>query len=106
MINYLLHNQHPSITNQQADAAALGFIEYARAIYEILPPAMIAGNYFPVILKDDLGQKIALWVTHPLKAKPSAQQRALVVANGYRPAIHSTFDLDRRPFWVLNHLVE
>jgi hypothetical protein len=22
-----------------------------------------------------------------------------------RCAVHTTFDLDRRPFWVLNHLV-
>ena len=33
-------------------------------------------------------------------------ERAAVAAAGLRPAIHSTFDLERRPFWVLNHLIQ
>ncbi|PKO02185.1 MAG: hypothetical protein CVU43_09195 [Chloroflexi bacterium HGW-Chloroflexi-5] len=106
VLKYLLKGGIPSVSREQADRAASGFVEYARAAYKILAPSTIAGHYFPVILEDTTGQKTALWVIHPLQEKPTSPERAAVAAAGLRPAIHSTFDLERRPFWVLNHLIQ
>jgi hypothetical protein len=104
VLRYLLNGTVPQVTEERASFAAAGFVEYARASYQIRNPQTIGKHHFPVTLEDATGQKIALWVIHPLQAKPAAAERNEVAAAGYRPAIHTTFDLERRPFWVLNHL--
>jgi hypothetical protein len=41
-----------------------------------------------------------------LQARPTSDERqAFLSKYGLRCAVHTTFDLERRPFWVLNHLV-
>jgi ATP-dependent helicase YprA (DUF1998 family) len=105
ILRFLLHNENPRLTREHVDRVAEGFKEYARAVYKILPATRIAGQYFPLLLQEKTGQIIGLWVTHPLHALPSAEDRAAIAAGGVRPAIHNFFDLERRPFWVLNHLI-
>lgn len=105
VLRYLLRNEHPRLAREHIDRVAEGFKEYARAAYKILPETVIANTYFPVLLQDRAGQKTGLWVIHPLQALPAANERAKIAAAGVRPAIHNFFDLERRPFWVLNHLV-
>jgi hypothetical protein len=105
VLRYLLLNEYPHLAQELIDRVAEGFTEYARAAYKIFPAAIISDTYFPVILQDKAGQKTGLWVIHPLQALPSSNDRAKVAAAGIRPAIHNFFDLERRPFWVLNHLV-
>ena len=105
VLRYLLRNEHPSLTQEHIDRVAEGFKEYARAAYQILPATTIASQYFPLLLQDRTGQKTGLWVIHPLWALPSTGDRTAVAAAGVRPAIHNFFDLERRPFWVLNHLI-
>ena len=43
---------------------------------------------------------------HPLAARPGpAQRQTVLAATGARPAVHTIFDIDRRPLWVLNNLL-
>lgn len=105
VLRYLLLDEHPRMSKEHIDRVAEGFKDYARAAYKILPGEVISNVYFPVILQDKSGQKTGLWVIHPLQAHPSSNERNMVAAAGIRPAIHNFFDLERRPFWVLNHLV-
>ncbi len=104
VLRYILNGSTPKVSQEDLDRSAAGFIEYARAAYKILPAVTVGQQYFPVVLEDSTAQKTVLWPFHPLHAKPSATNRAMVAAAGYRLAVHSTFDLERRPFWVLNHL--
>jgi hypothetical protein len=50
--------------------------------------------------------RIALMPIHTLQARPSKAVRAEIQEElNARLAVHTTFDLGRRPFWVLNNLV-
>ncbi len=106
MLQYLLKGKLPSITDEEASFCCLGLTEYARSNYTILEPTKVNNQYIPLVLKDLAGQKIGIWVIHPLQAKPSSEQtQAILAKSGIRIAIHNSFDLHRRPFWVMNNLL-
>jgi hypothetical protein len=47
-----------------------------------------------------------MWPIHPLQARPAeGDGQAILAAFNMRCAVHTTFDLERRPFWVANNLV-
>jgi hypothetical protein len=106
MMRFLLANQRPFIGNEEADFYSKGLAEYAvGAGYEVSEGTTVAGQYLPIILKDRIGQKIGLWVKHPLQAQPSTNlTQSILSQSGIKPAIHTSFDLERRPFWVIQNL--
>jgi ATP-dependent helicase YprA (DUF1998 family) len=107
VLRYILKNEKPAISQAETDLYAKGLAEYARgASWQILGPATVGGQYLPLVLQDKTGQKIGLWVIHPLQARPSdTQTRAISALSGIRPAVHTSFDLERRPFWVMDNLL-
>lgn len=106
LLEFLLHDTLPAVTNAQADRYAANLVEFARAGWAIKPAQTAAGRYFPCVLQDAAGQQLGLWVIHPLQARPTpAETGAVLAQSGLRCAVHTTFDLDRRPFWALNNLV-
>ncbi len=107
VLQYLLRNQKPVITKKEAEFYSKGLAEYARgAGWQILEPTTVSGQYLPLVLQDRTGQKFGLWVIHPMHAWPSNQQTlSMLEQSGIRAAIHTSFDLERRPFWVLDHLL-
>ncbi len=49
------------------------------------------------------GQETGLHVVHPLQARPTTTERQAILAQyGVRCAITTSFDLERRPMWVMN----
>lgn len=107
VLKYLLRGELPAVNLNQVNNLAYGLGEYARANWTILDPVTIGGQYFPLILRDRAGQRIGLWVIHPLQSRPLPDQlRAITAKSGIRPAVHTTFDLERRPFWVMDHLLD
>ena len=104
---YLLKNQKPIVTKAEADFYAQGLAEYARgAGWQIQNPVTVADQYLPLVLHDKTNQKYGLWVIHPLQARPDSNHtRAVLEQSGIRVAVHTSFDLERRPFWVLNNLL-
>lgn len=106
VLRYLLKGTLPTIFDEQASFYCGGLAEYARAQYSILEPAKVNGQFLPLVLQDRAGQKIGLWVIHPLQARPSSDQtQAILAQSGIRVAVQTSFDLERRPFWVLNNLL-
>ena len=106
VLQYLLYGTEPSLSQLEIDRCAANLIEFARANWKIAQSVKIGRLYFPCILEDNSGTRIGLWVIHPLQARPSAAEVAAIMAkSGIRPAVHTSFDLDRRPFWVMNHLI-
>lgn len=107
VLRYILKNQKPIITRAEADFCSKGLAEYARgAGWQVQDPITISGQYCSLVLQDKTGQKYGLWVIHPLQARPDNNQtRILLEQSGIRAAVHTSFDLERRPFWVLDHLL-
>jgi len=106
LLRFVLHNQQPSLKPVQVTRGASALAEYAQTSWEVLPGRTVGNQYFPCVLRDQDGVEVGLWVIHPLEERPISEERqAFLSAYGLRCAVHTTFDLDRRPFWVLNHLV-
>ncbi len=106
LLRFVLHNQQPSLNPEQVTRGASALAEYAQTSWEVLPGRTVGNQYFPCVLRDQDGVEVGLWVIHPLEERPISEERqAFLSAYGLRCAVHTTFDLDRRPFWVLNHLV-
>jgi hypothetical protein len=107
VLSYLLKGTLPTISKEQASFYCGGLTEYARANYSVLDPITVNNQFIPLVLQDRAGQKIGLWVIHPMQAHPSTDQtQAILAQSGIRIAVHNSFDLERRPFWVLNNLLD
>jgi hypothetical protein len=106
LLRFVLRNQQPSLDPEQVARGATALAEYARTSWEVLPGRTVGDQYFPCVLRDQDGVEVGLWVIHPLQARPTSEERqAFLSSYGLRCAVHTAFDLERRPFWVLNHLV-
>lgn len=106
VLEYLLHGTLPGVEPWQAAACGVTLQEYARADWKIRPGMSAGPANFPYVLEDAAGERVGLWVIHPLSARPSQEERLAILAeHGVRCAVHTSFDLERRPFWVLNHLM-
>lgn len=106
VLEFLLEGKSPVLSMADMLRYANGFVEFARSTWTIEPGASIASYYFPYILKDTAHQQYGLWVLHPLLAKPVAQtMHAILAEHRIRCAVHYSFDLERRPFWVHNHFI-
>lgn len=106
LLHYILDDAVPRLDHQRMDESAVSLAEFARASWQVGAATSVDGQYFPCVLKDLSGQRVGLWVIHPLQARPSPEARQEILAkSGMRCAVHTSFDLDRRPFWVLNNLV-
>lgn len=106
LLRFLLKNELPTVRDDFAQKCTESFVEYARNSWEILPSQKIGSVNLSTILRDSTNQMFGIWIIHPLEARPSEDQKAYVLnQSGIRCAVHSTFDLQRRPFWVLNNLL-
>ena len=106
ILKFLLRGEKPVVSLADANYCADALNEYARSSWEISPAETVGKVHFSTVLKDNLGQRIGLWVINPLMARPSEDKKTQVFAqSGIRCAVHNTFDLQRRTFWVLNNLL-
>jgi hypothetical protein len=106
VLEFLLQGSTPSVSKHEADRYAANLIEFARAGWTVKPAITVGTRYFPCVFQDSAGQQIGLWVIHPLQVRPGpAETGAILAQSGLRCAIHTTFNLERRPFWVLNNLI-
>jgi ATP-dependent helicase YprA (DUF1998 family) len=106
VLEYLLEGKLPHIDHRRMKSSASGFIEFARATWKIEHGTEEGNQYFPYVLEDNTGQRYALWVIHPLQARPTPEELQVMLSlSSLRCAVHTTFDLERRPFWVFNNLI-
>ncbi len=106
VLRYLLCNEEPSLDPAKVQLAVTSLVEFARENWQINPSLHAGDVNFECVLQDRTGTKVGVWAIHPLQARPTAAKRQAILAqHGIRCAVHSYFDLERRPFWVLNHLV-
>lgn len=106
VLEYLLNGKLPTLDPSRVVPGTTSLAEFARGVWEVLPGVTASGRNFPCVLKDPTGQLVGLWVIHPLEARPSASDKQMILSeHEMRSAVHTLFDVERRPFWVVNHLV-
>jgi len=106
VLRYLLHGEFPVPDQQKVQQGAAALAEYAHETWEVLPGREVHRQTFACILRNREKEEVGLWVIHPLQARPSQDdQLAFLNAARLRCAVHTTFDLERRPFWSVNNLV-
>jgi len=105
ILDYLLEQTLPELKEAQIEHAATSLEEFARESWRIHPGQSLNGLYLARILEDNQGRKTGIHIIHPASARPSvAQMQAILSAHGIRCIAHTSFDLERRPFWVLNNM--
>jgi hypothetical protein len=106
VLDYILDGTLPALAPEAVERAVAALDEYVRMAWQLHPGRQVAGVFLPRVLGNQHGQQIGIWVIHPLAARPSETERMRVLLDsGLRCAVHTVFDLERRPFWVANHLV-
>ena len=106
VLEFILNGKKPVIATEKADQCAAMLEAYAKANWQIEPGRTVNGVRMPMILTGKSGEIIGLWVIHPLEARPRSEIiQAIIAEHNLQCAIHTSFDLERRPFWVMNHLV-
>jgi ATP-dependent helicase YprA (DUF1998 family) len=106
LLRFALEGAPPTLTPAEVDAAGTALAEYARADWQILDGVDDDQVRVPCILVGRDGSRVGLWVIHPLQARPTPEEIRLVEERlGIRCAVHNSFDLQRRPFWVANHML-
>ncbi len=106
LLAFLLEGREPTLSEMEQGRAADAMRGFIQSGWTIEPGHHFGTYFFPTLFRDSTGQQYALWVTHPLRARPTAAERQAVLAEyGVRCAVHTSFDLERRPFWVFNNLI-
>ena len=108
LLNFVLKGQVPSLDTVRVKIGVDALAEYARARWNIKPGFQAGTVYITKVLEDQHvhHQKIGVWVIHPLQSRPNfAEKQAIQAKHGVRCAVHTLFDLERRPFWVINNLL-
>lgn len=102
ILEYLLNNSHPSLTREETDEAASHLQPYLPDEWTTLGPADIAGQYFPLTLRNSHGKYIGILPRHALAAYPDNNALQMYLDQGIHCFSCTEFDLHRRPFWVIN----
>jgi hypothetical protein len=83
-----------------------GLTQYAIPDWTPVQNAAGANATMPLILEDRQHNRIGVWPIHPMSARPGpAERQAVMAKTGARPAVHTIFDIERRPLWVLDNLL-
>jgi hypothetical protein len=106
VLQFVLEGVRPGLSAERQRTAASELEAFARSSWQIKPGFEQGGTLIPLVLEDRAGQRVGIWVIHPLESRPASDHRqGILSTSGVRPAVHTSFDLERRPFWVLNHLI-
>lgn len=106
ILRYLLHGTLPSLSPAHVEQSAISLVEFGRHAWKVGPSVSVNGTHFARVLEDQSGNRYGIRVIHPAQARPAQAETLVILAQtGLHSAVHTSFDLERRPFWVLNNLV-
>jgi hypothetical protein len=107
LLRFVVSDVRPQIDAKRLKLGLDAVREYARGRYEILPGYDTPFGKVPLVLMNKKG-KVALWPIHPLSVGLTAeQQQQIRLASGderLQVSVNDLFDMERRPFWVVNQL--
>jgi ATP-dependent helicase YprA (DUF1998 family) len=107
MLDFLLNGVHPTVDSARAKMTIGAVERYAFPRWTVHPGFEDGSTTIACVLEDGAGQRVGIWPIHPLAARPSnAERLTLLERHGIRAADFTVFDLERRPYWVVNHLAD
>ena len=105
MLDYLLEGRRPSLYRPQAVHLASRLEAYARSHWTMAGAKRCPEQFAAVFERRD-GVCIGIRPIHPIAAGPTLPELIkLKETTGISPRVYSSFDLIRRPFWVINNLL-
>lgn len=106
VLEFALEGRNPSLSTEHVTRALQGLAQYAMPDWTPVNDDLDPAGPMPLVLEDRHRNRVGIWPIHPLVSRPAAAQRqAVMAATGARPAVHTLFDIERRPLWVLDNLV-
>ena len=106
LLKFLLRGDSPTQPREDFDEFGLEVSEYTRARWRVGKGEMIGNLRVPVIFETKSHGRIGVLPIHPLTQRPSSEYLEKVRSRAdvsVRP--FTTFDIERRPFWVANQLL-
>lgn len=106
MLEYALHGTIPTLDQHTLEMSINEFTPYAMSDWEVLPGYEVFGISMPIMLKHlTKNRALGMVVTHPLQRGPSEETLfEIELETEIATTAFNSFDLTRRPFWVLNQL--
>jgi hypothetical protein len=108
LLSFILKGQMPKLDPIRVKIGVDALAEYARVRWNIKPGFSAGTIHIAQVLEDQhvQNQQIGVCVIHPLQSRlDPAERHAILAQYGVRCAVHTLFDLERRPFWVINNLL-
>ena len=103
VLAYLLRGSLPTLDLTQVKLLIDAFAQYMQIGWKMQMNVTKGGHYFPCVLTHTRGNDIGVFPVHPLQARPTVNERQAILSQyGIRCLVATTFDLERRPFWVMN----
>jgi ATP-dependent helicase YprA (DUF1998 family) len=105
LLDFILAGAQPSTSPHDVTLSIDSFSEYARVDYQILLNQTHTGQVYPLTLVDSGGRSCVIQILHPLQARPTVAEKSnWEQQTGIALNTFATFDMIKRPFWVLNHI--
>ncbi len=104
VLEYLLNNRRPTLRNQEKVGMASRLEEFTRSTWTMVN-AQDCPEQFDAVFKTGKGSPVGIQVIHTFSGRPSPEElNKLRGETGIFPRVYTSFDLQRRPFWVANDL--
>ena len=106
LLKFLLCAEKPIQPSEDFDEFAVQLSEYTYARWRVAEGKAIGNLRVPVIFQSRSHGRIGVLPIHPLTRRPSPQYLEKVrTTSGISVRAFTTFDIERRPFWVANQLL-
>ncbi len=106
LLKYLLHSQRPAQPGGDFNELAVNISEYTRAIWRVSEGETIERLTVPAIFETKSYGRIGVLPIHPLTRRPSKSYlEGIRRKTGISIRAYTTFDIERRPFWVADELL-
>ena len=102
LLEYLLLRKRPDNGGHDGRQWALNISEYGAGAWEIVEGT----DAIPIVFETRRGNRIGIVPVHPLNAQPLRDNlAALKRATGVSARAYTTFDLERRPYWMADEML-
>ena len=103
LLEYLLLNKPPDDPVYNNDSLALNILEYARGNWEQVE----SESEIPIVFETRQRNRVGILPIHPLNSRPRQRDlEALYRKTGIEALAFTSFDVERRPFWVANEMLQ
>ena len=105
MLEFILNQEEPSTPQLDDPALTERLTDYLSREWKAIdrPPPH---QRISLLFETQTGHQIGIMPIHTMEARPNSQQLATVYRDtGIRVAAYTTFDIERRPFWVADQFM-